>query len=90
MKNFNMSFSALEIDKNITRQQYLGDDLGKLYKNRYGVTFFSEVYPKYIKVESISFSLFENVYIYIPLYCLLIYFGYKRSLPLRGEKKYEK
>lgn len=51
-------FSALEIDKNVTRQQYLGEGLGKIYKNRFGVNFFNNIYPRLQKFE---FNFFSNL-----------------------------
>jgi|SRR3989344_9395339 len=80
------NFSALEIDKNATRQEYFGDGLGRIYKNRIGVTFFSKIYPRLIKFESNFFSYFNDEYIYVPLFASLVYLGYKQSLPLRGKK----
>ncbi len=74
--------SPLEIDKNITRQEYLGNGLGKIYKNRFGIVYFNNIYPRLAKFESNLFSGFGNVLFYIPLIVFLIYFGSK--------KKYEK
>ena len=71
----------LEIDRNITRQEYLGNGLGKIYKNRFGVLYFSNIYPKTTKFESNLFSGFGNAIFYVPLIGFLIYFG---------SKKYEK
>ena len=79
-------FSALEIDKNFTRQEYLGNGLGKIYKNRYGVVFFKDIYPKLVKLESSFFNNFKSPLVYLPIFILLIYLGHKQSLPLRGKK----
>ena len=73
------SFSALEIDKNITRQEYLGNGLGIIYKNRYGVVFFKDVYPRFIKLETNFFEFFQSPIIYMSLFGLLIYFGLKNK-----------
>lgn len=70
--------SPLEIDKNITRQEYLGNGLGKIYKNRYGVFFFKEAYPKLMKFELNLFSGFGNVIFYMPFFIFLIYSGWKK------------
>ena len=76
-KNKINNFSALEIDKNITRQEYLGNGLGKIYRDRYGVVFFKDMYPKLIKLESSFFTIFESPLIYLPIFGLLICFGSK-------------
>jgi len=76
------SFSALEIDRNITRQQYFGEGLGKIYGNRFGIYYFSKVYPRIIKLETNFFEFFQSPIIYMSLFVLLVYFGLK--------KKYEK
>lgn len=71
--------SPLEVDKNITRQEYLGNSLGKIYKNRYGVFFFKEVSPRFVKFESNLFSIFDKPFIYMPILILIIYVGFKKN-----------
>lgn len=71
--------SPLEIDKNITRQEYLGNGLGKIYRNRFGVAYFNNIYPRLAKFESNLFSGFGNALFYIPLFVLLIYFGSRKN-----------
>lgn len=71
-------FSALEIDRNITRQQYLGEGLGKIYKNRYGVYYFTNFYPRFMKFESNFFSNLSSGLFYMPLYGLVLYKGLKK------------
>lgn len=77
--SFKYNFSALEIDRNVTRQEYFGNGLGKIYKNRFGVYFFTKVYPRFMKFESSLFSKFESVFIYMPIFGLLIYLGSKQK-----------
>lgn len=76
--SFKYNFSALEIDRNITRQEYLGNGLGKIYKNRIGVYFFTKVYPRFMKFESSLFSKFESVFIYMPIFGLLTFLGWRK------------
>lgn len=70
--------SSLEIDKNITRQEYLGNGLGKVYRNRFGVVYFNNIYPRLAKFESNLFSGFGNVFFYMPLVGFLIYLGFEK------------
>lgn len=70
--------SPLEIDRNITRQEYLGNGLGKIYKNRFGVFYFSNMYPKLTKFETNLFTGFGYAFFYMPLIGFLIYFGSKK------------
>lgn len=72
------NFSALEIDRNITRQQYLGQGLGRIYGNRLGIYFFKTVYPRATKLEINLFTIFGNIYLYTPLFIGLGYFGWKK------------
>lgn len=74
----NFNFSPLEIDKNITRQEYLGNGLGRIYGNRIGVYYFTNVYPRFVKVEQNFFRLFGNPLIYIVIFISLVYFGWKK------------
>lgn len=71
-------FSALEVDKNLTRQNYLGSGLGKVYGNRFGIYYFTNTYPMLMKLESNFFSSLNNGFIYIPIFILLIYLGGKK------------
>ena len=71
-------FSALEIDKNITRQEYLGNGLGRIYKNRIGVYYFTNVYPRFVKIEQNFFLMFNKPLIYIPVFGSLVYLGWKK------------
>lgn len=70
--------SGLEADRNFTRQEYLGDNLGKVYKNRFGVVFFNKIYPKFIKLESNFFSDLGNIFVFVPLFGILLYAGLKK------------
>lgn len=70
--------SPLEIDKNITRQEYLGNSLGKIYRNRFGVFYFKEVYPKFVKFESNLFSGFKSPFFYMLLFGFLTHRGWKK------------
>lgn len=70
--------SRLEVDKAVTRQEYYGPELGKIYKNRFGVTYFNKVYPKMIKFESVFFTSLGNPIVFLPLYAVLAYLGYKK------------
>lgn len=72
--------SRLEIDKNATRQAYYGPALGKIYENRVGVFYFGKIFPKQIKAESVFFNVLNKVWIFLPLYLILVYLGYKKSL----------
>ena len=74
-----INFSALEIDRNITRQQYFGEGLGKIYGNRFGIYYFSKVYPRFIKLETNFFGFFQSPIIYMSLFVLLIYYGLKKK-----------
>ena len=70
--------TPLEVDRTVTRQEYLGDGLGKIYKNRFGVTFFNKIYPTQMKFESIFFADLGSGFVFIPLFGSLLYFGYKK------------
>lgn len=70
--------SPLEKDKNFTRQEYLGDGLGKIYKNRFGVTYFNKIYPTQMKFESIFFSDLGSGFVFVPLFGFLLYLGRKK------------
>lgn len=70
--------SPLEKDRNFTRQEYLGDGLGKIYKNRFGVTYFNKIYPVQMKLNSIFFSDLGSFFVFIPLYISLLYFGSRK------------
>lgn len=72
-------FSALEIDKNITRQEYLGSGLGRIYGNRIGVYYFTNVYPKFVKVEQGFFFLFNNPFVYMTIFGSIAYFGWRKN-----------
>lgn len=74
----NYIFSPLEIDKTLTRQEYLGDGLGKIYKNRFGVAYFNKIYPIMTKFESNFFADLGDGIVFIPLIGALIYLGYKK------------
>lgn len=74
----NFNFSPLEIDKNITRQEYLGSGLGIIYGNRIGVYYFTKVYPRFVKTEQNFFLMFNNPFVYITIFGSLIYFGWKK------------
>ena len=52
------NFSALEIDRNITRQQYFGEGLGKIYGNRFGIYYFNKVYPRFLKLKVLIMEYF--------------------------------
>lgn len=77
--NISNRFSALEIDKNTTRQEYLGNGLGKLYKNRIGVYYFTKIYPKFFKIEQNFFLLFNSPLIYMTIFGSTAYFGWKNK-----------
>jgi len=70
--------SGLEADRTFTRQEYLGEGLGKIYKNRFGVTYFNKIYPTLMKFESNFFSGLGNGLIYVPLFGFLLYLGLKK------------
>lgn len=70
--------SSLEADMTFTRQEYLGNGLGKIYKNRFGVTFFNKVYPVLMKFESNLFSDLGNGFVFVPLFGYLVYSGLKK------------
>jgi hypothetical protein len=72
------NFSALETDRNKTRQEYLGNGLGRIYKNRIGLYYFNNVYPKTMKFEISLFTFFNKPYIYISIFGVLAYFGLKK------------
>jgi len=71
-------FSPLELDKTATRQNYFGD-LGKIYRNRFGVYFFKNIFPKTAKFETVFYNSLDSFYIFIPLYGLLFYWGVKKQ-----------
>lgn len=71
-------FSALEIDRNLTRREYIGGGLKKVYKNRLGVVIFNDIYPRVMKFETIFFSDMSNTVLYIPLFGFLLYLGNKK------------
>lgn len=73
------SFSALEIDRNITRQQYLGTGLEKIYKNRFGIAYFNNFYPKFQKFETNLFSNLGSSFIFVPFYVVIMYVGFKQN-----------
>jgi hypothetical protein len=70
--------SNLELDLIHTRQEYLGQGLGKIYKNRYGLILFNSIYPKFIKFESNFFSDLSRRHIYVLIYLILLYAGIKK------------
>ena len=72
--------TRIESDKLITRQEYYGEDLGKIYKNRFGVIYFNKVYPSLTKFESVFFSSLDKPFVFLTLYGLLAFPGYKRFL----------
>lgn len=69
-------FSALEVDRNLTRQEYLGNSLGKFYGNRFGVIYFKNIYPRIMKIEGNIFRDLGKIYVYLPIFLLLICVGY--------------
>lgn len=79
MNKASYKYSALEIDKQLTRQQYYGD-LGKIYKNRFGVFGFTKIYPAIAKFENVFYSGLDNPYIYISLYGILFYWGIRKKV----------
>lgn len=70
--------SALEIDLLATRQQYYGPDLGKIYGNRFGIAYFDKVYPSVLKFESAFFSSLNKSAIFLSIYGVLLFLGYKK------------
>lgn len=74
----NYRFSNLETDLIYTRQEYLGDGLGKIYKNRFGVKFFNDLYPSLIKIESRFFSDLRKWPVYVFIYGVLLWAGIKK------------
>jgi hypothetical protein len=72
------SFSKLEIDRNVTRQEYYGDGLGRIYKNRLGVTFFNGIYPRLNKFQTKFFSDLSSGFIFILFYTLLVILGLRK------------
>lgn len=68
--------SALEIDRNIRRQEYLGNGLNKIYKNRVGLYYFNTFYPKAMKFETRFLYDLSYEFIFIPIILLTIYLGY--------------
>lgn len=70
--------SSLEADKTFTRQEYLGEGLGKIYKNRFGVIYFNKIYPILMKFESNFFSDLGNDFVFVPLFGSLLYLGFKK------------
>lgn len=71
--------SKLETHGVFLRSQYFGEGLGKVYKNRFGVLYFDKVFPVKVKFETIFFSSLDSVLIFLPLYCFLFYWGYKKA-----------
>jgi len=74
----NYSFTPLEVDRNVTRQEYFGEGLGKIYKNRFGVIYFSNIYPRQMKLQTIFFSSYDNPVVYMALYASILLLGIKR------------
>lgn len=70
--------SRLEADRTFTRQEYLGEGLGKIYKNRFGVVYFNKIYPSLMKFESNFFSGLDDGLIFMPLFGFLLYLGFKK------------
>ena len=70
--------SNLELDLNHTRREYLGNGLGLIYKNFFGVIFFNNLYPVVMKFERSFFSDLSKPLIYISLFVSLFYMGHKR------------
>jgi nitrogenase molybdenum-iron protein alpha/beta subunit len=70
--------STLEADRNITRQEYYGSELGKIYKNRFGLAYLNKIYPVGTKIESVFFSSIDSAAFYFSLFSFLIFIGYKK------------
>ena len=70
--------SSLDIGTTFVRQQYLGEGLGKIYKNRFGLAYFNDIYPVLIKFESNFFSDLGNAWFFLPLFGFLIYLGFDK------------
>lgn len=73
-----VNYSPIEIGNNFSRREYLGSDLGRLYKNRFGLYYFDIIYPRLVKINSIFFSDMGSRVIYIPLTGTLLYFGIRK------------
>lgn len=76
------NFSPIEIGNNFSRQEYLGNQLGRIYKNRYGIFYFDNIYPNAQKLKTVLFSSLGNKLIYVPFIVFLVYAGIKKH----GEK----
>ncbi len=72
-------YSRLEVDKNLHRRKYLGEGLGIIYKNKFGLGLFNYIYPGLMKTESVLFSGLDNPILFVTLYGTLIYFGLKKQ-----------
>lgn len=72
------NFSSIEIGNNFSRREYLGNELGRIYKNRFGLYYFDVVYPVCIKMRSIFLSDLGNYPVYITLIVLLTYAGIRK------------
>ncbi len=70
--------TPLEVDRTITRQEYLGEGLEKIYKNRFGVIYFNKIYPAQMKFNSVFFGDLGSAFVFLPLYMSLFYFGFKK------------
>ena len=70
--------SRLEADNLVTRQEYFGNGLGKIYKNRFGIMYFNKIYPTIIKFETEFFADLDNMFLFIPLYSVLIILGLRK------------
>ncbi|MFZ3301997.1 MAG: hypothetical protein WA152_04765 [Microgenomates group bacterium] len=72
------NYSQIEIGNNFSRREYLGNELGIFYKNRVGLYYFDNVYPRLAKINSLTFAGLESRIIYVPLIVFIMYLGFKK------------